>query len=120
MFTLHAEKLNDLTVVECEGRITHSDSVFHLRDLVMAQADSRVIALDLSEVKAISGGGLGMLAFLNNWAHQHGIEFKLFKPSKVVMEGLVQNRSILNFDIATFHEMMNMLAEAEPRYALAA
>lgn len=120
MLIVHAENLNDLAVVECKGRIIRSDSVFKLRDVVMAQAAAHIIALDLSEVKAIGGGGLGMLVFLDRWARDHNIQFKLFSPSSAVVEGLVRNRSILNFEIVSLHEMMRILMHADSRYALAA
>jgi hypothetical protein len=32
----------------------------------------------------------------------------------------VQNRSILNFEIVSFHEMMDILAQSDRRYDLAA
>ena len=120
MLAIRAEHLGDLAVVECKGRIVHSDSVFKLRDIVQAQEDVRVIALDLSEVKAIGGGGLGMLAFLERWARQHHIRMKLFCPSASVLDGLAQNRSIANFEIASFHEMMDILAHSDSHYSLAA
>jgi len=120
MVAIHAEKLHDLAVVECKGRIVRSDSVFKLRDFVQAQAPVRTIALDLSEVEAIDGGGLGMLAFLERWARQKGIGFKLFSPSRPVLQGLAQNRSILNFKITGFHEMMTLLEQADQRYHAAA
>lgn len=109
MLDIRVENLSDLTVVECKGRITRDESVFQLRDIVTHQANVRTIVLDLSEVGAIGGGALGMLAFLNRWARNHNIQFKLFSPSKAVVEGLVNNRSILNFDVASFHEMMRIL-----------
>ena len=120
MLTIHVENLSDLAVVECKGRIIRDESVFKLRDVVLAQAAARIIALDLSEVEAISGGGLGMLAFLEQWAGDHDIRFKLFSPSRAVLDGLVRTRSILNFEIATFHEMMSILAHSDSRYSLAA
>jgi anti-anti-sigma regulatory factor len=120
MLTIRVENLNGLATVECKGRIVQSDAVFKLRDAVMAQAASHVIALDLSEVESIGGGGVGMLVFLDRWARQHDIQFKLFSPSRAVVEGLVLNRSILNFQIASFHEMMNILAQSDSRYSLAA
>ena len=120
MLAIHVENLSDLAVVECKGRIIRSDSVFQLRDVVQAQNAARIIALDLSEVEAIGGGGLGMLAFLERWAREHDIRLKLFCPSKPVLEGLVHNRSILNFEIATFHEMMDILGHADSQYAIAA
>jgi anti-anti-sigma regulatory factor len=120
MMAIHVENLGDLAVVECKGRVVRSESVFKLRDVVQAQAHARVIALDLSEVEAMGGGGLGMLVFLDQWARNHDIQFKLFSPSRSVIEGLVSNRSVLNFEIVTFHEMMNILAQSDQRYALAA
>jgi anti-anti-sigma regulatory factor len=120
MLAIRAENLGDLAVVECRGRITQSDSVFKLRDFVQSQAPVRVIALDLSAVDAIGGGGLGMLAFLERWAREQNIQLKLFCPSKPVLEGLVRNRSILNFEIASFHQMMDVLAHSDRQYAMAA
>ena len=61
-----------------------------------------------------------MLAFLERWAREHDIQFKLYSPSKPVVEGLVRNRSILNFEIASFHEMMGLLSRSDNRYSLAA
>jgi len=120
MLAIQVENLNDLTIIECKGRIIRSESVFKLRDVVRAQAEARVIALDLSAVEAIGGGGLGMLAFLDHWAHDHDIQLKLFSPSRSVVDGLVSNRSILNFEIPTFHEMMDILADSDSQYRLAA
>jgi anti-anti-sigma regulatory factor len=116
MLTICDEKMNDLAVVECKGRIVRSDAVFKLRDAVMAQAGARIIALDLSEVSAIGGGGLGMLAFLQHWADERHIQLKLFSPSRSVMEGLCQIRSALDFDVATFHELMGILGDSDMRY----
>jgi anti-anti-sigma regulatory factor len=120
MMAIHVENLGDLAVVECKGRVVRSESVFKMRDVVLSQAHARIIALDLSEVEAMGGGGLGMLVFLDQWARNHDIQFKLFSPSRSVVEGLVSNRSVLNFEIVTFHEMMSILAQSDSRYALAA
>ena len=120
MLTIHVENLNDLAVVDCKGRIVTSDAVFKLRDVVRAQVDARIIALDLSEIKAIGGGGLGMLKVLDHWARDNNIQFKLFSPSRAVLEGLVNNRSILDFQIASFHEMMGILSHSDKSYSLAA
>ena len=120
MMSLYVEKLSDLAVIECKGRIVRSDAVFKFRDTVFAQAESPIILLDLSEVEAISGGGLGMLAFLERWAREHDIHLKLYCPSKPVLEGLAQNRSLLNFEITSFDEMTGILAHSDSRYSLVA
>jgi len=115
MLSIHVERLNDLSVVECKGRIVRSEAVFELRNAVMAQARARIIALDLSDVEAIGGGGLGMLAFLQHWADENHIQFKLFSPSRSVVEGLQQIRSVLDLEIASFSELMKSLVEADAR-----
>ena len=91
MLTLRVEHFTDLAVVECKGRIVHSDDVFKFRDVVQSLDAAQVIALDLSEIEAIGGGGLGMLAVLEHWAREQGIGLKLFCPSESVVEGLGAN-----------------------------
>ena len=120
MFAVHVEKLGELAIVECKGRVVKSDAVFRLRDAVTGQRASRIIALDLYEVEAIGGGGLGMLAFLQRWASDHRIELKLFNPSRAVMDELEHVRESLGFEIATLQEMMKILSHADGRYAMAA
>jgi anti-anti-sigma regulatory factor len=120
MLSIRVENLSDLAIIECKGRIVRSESVFKLRDVVQEQADARVIALDLSAVEAIGGGGLGMLAVLDRWARDHDIQLKLFSPSRSVVDGLVHNRLMPNVEIATFHEMMDLVADADSRYSVAA
>jgi anti-anti-sigma regulatory factor len=111
MLSIYIEKLNDLSVIECKGRIVRSESVFKLRDAVISQAKARIIALDLSEVEALGGGGLGMLGFLQHWADEHHIQLKLFSPSRAVMDGLYQTRSMLDFEVATFKEFMTVVCQ---------
>ena len=59
MFNIHTDKIGDMAVVECEGRIVRSDAAFKLRDAVTSQADANIVVVDLSEVYAVEGGGLG-------------------------------------------------------------
>ena len=116
MLDINVETFNDLAVVECKGRIVRDDAVFKLRYVVQAQTNAHTIALDLSEIKAIGGGGLGMLAFLERWARENDIRMKLYCPSPVVLQGLAQNRSLANFEIATFPEMMDVFGESDRGY----
>ena len=119
MLTIQVENMGDLAIVECKGRIIHSDAVFKLRDVVREQT-AHVIVLDLSEIKAIGGGGLGMLVVLERWAREHQVHLKLFSPSRTVVEGLVGNGSFRDFEIAGFHEMMGIWGQADRRVAMAA
>ena len=50
-----------------------SEAAFKLRDAVTSQSDVRTVVLELTEVHAIEGGGLGMLIYLQQWARDHGI-----------------------------------------------
>ena len=120
MLGLGIERIRELGVVECRGRIVRSEAAFQLRKAVMSLINSRIIVLDLSEVSAIEGGGLGMLLFLDRWAHDHDIQFKLFDPTKAVRDRLQLVQSIRPFDVASLDEMMSLLAEADSHYALAA
>ena len=86
---------------------------FGLRDAVLAQATSRTIALDLSEVKAIGGGGLGMLAFCNAGRMNGRSILKLFSPSSSVMTRAPAHPPVLlNVEVATLQWSMSFLAEA--------
>jgi anti-anti-sigma regulatory factor len=109
-----------VAVVECEGRIVRSQATVKLRETITSLRNARVIVLDLSEVRAIEGGGLGMISFLRRWAYGHDIQFKLFNPTRFVRDRLELVNSIAELDSATLHEMMELLADADRRYALAA
>jgi anti-anti-sigma regulatory factor len=120
MLSVHVENIGEMAVIECEGRIVRSEAAFKLRDAVTLQSDARIIVLDLSEVSAIEGGGLGMLLFLQRWAQDHDIRLKLFNPRHSVRDRLERVSSMREFDIATLDEMMALLARADGRYARAA
>ena len=119
MLRVNIENIGDLAIVECEGSIVRSEAAFKLRDAVTSQSDARTVVLELTEVHALEGGGLGMLIFLQRWARDHDIRLKLFNPSKSVCERLALGSSLSNFDIPTLDEMMALLGSADSRYALA-
>ena len=66
MLNVTIENIGDLAVVECEGRLVQSEAAFKLREAVTSQRDARIVVLELSEVHAIEGGGLGMLVFCSD------------------------------------------------------
>jgi anti-anti-sigma regulatory factor len=120
MLNISIDNIGDLAIVECEGRIVQSEAAFKLRDAVTSQSDARTVVVELSEVHALEGGGLGMLIFLQRWARDQGIRFKLFNPSKSVRERLRLVSSLAEFDISTLDEMMALLGHADSHYAIAA
>ena len=110
MLNVTVENIGELAVVECEGRIVQSDSAYKLRKAVTSLTDARIVVLELSEVSALGGGGLGMLVFLQRWARENNIRFLLFNPSESVQSALQRARSIAEFYIPSFEEMMALLA----------
>jgi anti-anti-sigma factor len=120
VLNVSVEHIGELTVVECEGRLVQSESAHRLREAVTSQTDARIVVLDLSEVRAMGGVGFCMLVLLRRWAREHNIRFLLFNPSKSVESRLTRARSIAEFYIPSFGEMMALLAYANSRYALAA
>jgi anti-anti-sigma regulatory factor len=119
ILNISVENIGELAVVECQGRIVQSEATFKLREAVTSQTDARIVVLELSEVPAIEGDGLGMLVFLQRWARDHDIRFLLFNPCKSVRSGLKRATSFAKFHIPTLDEMMALLMYASSRYALA-
>jgi anti-anti-sigma regulatory factor len=120
MLKVNIDNIGDLAIVECEGRIVQSEAAFKLRDAVTSQNEARTVVLELTEVRAVEGGGLGMLICLQRWACDHDIRLKLFNPSESVRKRLALVSSLSDFDIPTLDEMMALLGSADSRYALAA
>jgi len=120
MLNVTVANIGDLAIVGCAGRIVQRESAYKLREVVTSQTDARIVVLELSEVRASGGGGLGMLVFLQRWAREHNIRFLLFHPSKSVQNKLKRDRSIAEFYISSSEEMRALLAYANSGYALAA
>jgi anti-anti-sigma factor len=112
MFNIHVEVIGDVAVVQCEGRIVQSEAAYHLRDVILSQRNARVVVVELSEVDSIEGGGLGMLAFLQRWAHDHNIKLKLFNPSSAVQDRL-DHTWMPSMDVASTDELIALLDRAD-------
>ena len=115
MPSLHIDKVGEMAVIECAGRFVRTESAFKLRDAVTSQTDARVVVLDLTEVHAIGGGGLGMLMLLQKWTHDHDIRFKLFNPSRSVRDKLKH----VDFEIPSLEQMMAPMSRIDGEYARA-
>jgi anti-anti-sigma regulatory factor len=112
MFNVHVEMVGDVAIVQCEGRIVQSDAAYRLRDVILSQRNARVVVVELSDVDAIEGGGLGMFAFLQRWAHDHNIKLKLFNPSGSVQQRL-DHTWMPSLDVATTDELIALLDRAD-------
>src|SRR6202007_1208748 len=115
MPSIHIDNIGEMAIVECAGRFVRNEAAFQLRDAVTSQTDARVVVLDLTEMHAIGGGGLGMLVLLQRWAQDHDIRFKLFTPSRPVRDKLKH----VDFEIATLEQMIALLGRIDRDYARA-
>jgi ABC-type transporter Mla MlaB component len=120
MLTLRIEHIGDMAIIECKGRIVRSDATLKLHEAVTALKNVRIVVLDLTQVRALEGGGLGMLWFLQRWTEDHYIHFRLYNPINSVRDELEHNNAMLRFDIVTFEEMVSLVAYADNQYARAA
>ncbi len=109
----------ELSVVTCAGSMTKNESAHKLCEVVTSQTDARIVVVELSDVRAIGGCGFGMLVLLQRWARKHDIRFLLFNPSNSVRRRLERAKSIAEFYIPSFGEMMALLAYANSPHALA-
>src|ERR1039457_2065611 len=97
MPSVHIDNVGGMAIVECAGRFVRNDAAFKLRDAVTSQTKARVVVLDLTKMQAIGGGGLGTLLLLQRWAQDRDIRFKLFNPTRPVLDKLKH----VDFEIAT-------------------
>lgn len=88
MPSVHIDSLGEMAIVGCAGRFVRNDAALKLRDAVKSRANARVVVLDLTEMQAIGGGGLGTLVLLQKWAQDNDIRLKLFNPSGPVLDKL--------------------------------
>jgi len=115
MPSVHIDKVGEMAIIECVGRFVRTDSALKLRDAVTSQTNTHVVVLDLTEMHAIGGGGLGVLVLLQRWAQDHRIRLKLFNPCKPVRNKLKH----INCEIATLEQMMTLVSRVDGEYARA-
>ena len=120
MLKLQVDRMGELAVIKCQGRIVRSEAAYKLREAVRSLEKARIIVLDLSQVSVVEAGGLGMVVFLQQWAHDHDIQLKLFNPTRSVRERLEDAGPVPDFDFASFQEIVALGAGAGNRFALAA
>ena len=115
MPSVHVDKVGEMAIIECAGRFVRTETALKLQDAVTSQKDAQLVVLDLTEMHAIGGGGVGVLVLLQRWAQDHGIRFKLFNPCRPVRNKLKH----INCEIATLEQMMTLLSRVDGEYARA-
>jgi anti-anti-sigma factor len=109
MFKVNIERIGDVAVIHCEGRVVHSEAAFGLRNAVTQQRDARVILLDLSDLQSLESGGLGMLVFLQRWTRDRGIQLKVFDPPAFLQQRLERVHFATELEIAGMREALSLL-----------
>ena len=84
MLTVTVEKSKEGTILRCAGRVVRGHEADTLCHTVLSAYDGRVVVVDLAEVHAFDGVGLGLLLSLE----ASGIHLKLQNPSRHVREVL--------------------------------
>lgn len=115
MFSVHKEKIGDVSVILCKGRMVDGDAALELWDEVRRQEDASVVLLDLSELVSLGGDVMGMLVVLQAWTRGLGIQFKLFDPPPGVRQDLRRLRSTAEFEIASIDDVLSFLHWSGPR-----
>ncbi len=115
MFGVHKEKIGDVSVILCRGRMVGGEAALKLRDEVRQQEETRVVLLDLSELVSLGGDVMGMLAVLQVWTRGLGIQFKLFDPPPGVRQDLLRLSSTAEFEIASIDDVLSLLHWSGPR-----
>lgn len=101
MLRITTEHLADITVLRLFGRIVAGREVKSLKDAVAAEADKRLVVVDLAAVEAIDARGLGLLVFLQTLGYALGFELQLVNPTARVREVLDLTR--LDFVLEVSH-----------------
>lgn len=115
MLTIDTEKMGDVAVVRCNGRIVRGEGICTLRNAVVSETDTRIIVLDLSEVESLDAGGLTALLSLHHWTRSHAIQLKLVNPSNFVREVLERTRLDRVFNISSLHDALQVLGTRDCR-----
>jgi anti-anti-sigma factor len=115
MLTIDTEKMGDVAVVRCTGRIVRGEGIRTLRNAVVSETDTRIVVLDLSEVESLDAGGLTALLSLHHWTRSHAIQLKLVNPSNFVREVLERTRLDRVFNISSLHDALQVLGTRDCR-----
>jgi anti-anti-sigma factor len=113
MLTIDMEKNGGVAVVHCSGRLVRGVEVGTLRNAVVSEKTTRVVVLDLSHVEFMDAGGLNSLVSLYHWTRNHGVQFKLVNPSRLVREMLTATRLNRVFDISSLRDALAILSGAD-------
>lgn len=100
--TLNSREIDDVTVVECRGRIVYRDEALALSaKIAELLPQTHQLVLALSGVEMIDSAGLGELVVVYMWAQSSGCSIKLAGPNNHVREVLELTNLASIFEIHT-------------------
>ena len=86
MLVVNIHNLENGVLLRCTGRIVAGEEVNILRSVALAHSDGKEIVLDLANVSAMDGAGIGMLAFLQGRTRGTGLRLRIQNPSPRVRQ----------------------------------
>jgi len=121
VFTAQVLEIDQSIVVQCSGRLVQSEAAFQLRNAVQSHKEAKRVVLDFSEVDALDGGGLGMLAFLQRWAEQNGTALTILRPNPQVERKLKEFELLGNskFEIERENGVMKLVGFPDRKHWVA-
>jgi len=106
MLHVIVQKLGNVTVFRCVGRLVIGDENTILRRTVLSYTGASSVVLDLAQLDDIDAGGLGMLMNLRELTRKKGFEFKLMNATKRVQQILELTNLDRVFDTCTVEEIV--------------
>ncbi len=112
MLKITVQKLGDIRVLRCHGRIVAGDAGSILRNAVLSQGRTGMLVIDLARVERIDAGGLGVLLGLRELARSRAIMFKLMNATERVEEILELTHLRRVFEFCSVGELFCLLNRA--------
>ncbi len=109
MLTVNIDRVGDVVLARCAGRIVRGEPVCTLRKALTSERNTRVIVLDLSEVESVDAGGLSALVALHLWSQSQGVQLKLTDPSAFVRRLLAITGLDSLFEVSSFRDALLVL-----------
>ena len=111
MLRFRIEKLGDIAIIHCAGRIVFPYAS-ELRTPLLRQLQTRTLVIDLADSIAIDASGLGLLVSLHSWAKQTGTALKLMNVPPRVEQLLQLTKLKSEFEICSVREVLDLLCRA--------
>ena len=112
MFEVTVQKLKDVSVVHCKGRMVVGKAYSILCATLLSQKHIRTLVVDLAQVTRIDAGGLGVLLSMRARARAGSISLKLMNAPKNVGEILELTGLRQVFEFCSVQEMLCLLHRA--------